>query len=47
MPLHIKEKKEGNTISIGIYKREYCLLLKDFIINNNLFHLKRKWEKIK
>lgn len=47
IPLHIKDEKESNVISIGIYKREYCLLLKDFIINNNLFHLKRKWEKIK
>lgn len=47
IPLHIKERKGTNTISISIFKREYCLLLKDFILNNNLFHLKRKWEKIK
>lgn len=47
IPLHIKERKETNTISISIFKREYCLLLRDFILSNNLFHLDRKWEKIK
>lgn len=39
-------KNNPNVSSIGIYKREYCLLLKDFIENNNLFNLNRKWEKI-
>ena len=47
IPIHIKEYEKRSTISIGIYQRNYCILLRDFILNNNLFHLKRKWEKIK
>ncbi len=40
-------KREGhNTISIKICKREYCIMLKQFIINNNLSYLQRKWNKI-
>ena len=47
IPIHIKEYEGRSTIAIGIYQRNYCILLRDFILNNNLFHLKRKWEKIK
>lgn len=47
IPIHIKERKDRNILSIGIYQRDLCLKLRDFIKNNNLFHLKRKWEKIK
>lgn len=46
IPIHIKEYENKNTISIGIYKRELCTALKQFIIDNNLFYLKRKWDKI-
>lgn len=38
--------KDTNAISIRICKREYCLMLKKFILNNNLFYLQRKWIKI-
>lgn len=27
--------------------REYCVALKQFIVNNNLFYFSRKWDKIK
>lgn len=46
IPIHIKDYKEKTTISIGIYKRELCVTLKQFILNNNLFYLERKWNKI-
>lgn len=45
--LHISDVKNSNCISINIYKREYCIALKQFIINNNLFYFSRKWDKIK
>ena len=45
--LHISDVKDSNCISINIYKREYCIALKQFIINNNLFYFSRKWNKIK
>jgi predicted RNA-binding Zn-ribbon protein involved in translation (DUF1610 family) len=45
--LHISNIKDSNCISIRIYKREYCIALKQFIINNNLFYFSRKWDKIK
>lgn len=38
--------KENKALSIRICKREYCLMLKRFILNNNLFYLQRKWNKI-
>lgn len=44
--LHFTKVKNSNTISIRICKREYCLMLKQFILNNNLFYLQRKWSKI-
>lgn len=46
IPIHISERSDNNCLSIRIYKREICLMLKDFIISNNLFHLSRKWNKI-
>ena len=45
--LHISDIKDSNCISIRICKREYCIALKQFIINNNLFYFSRKWDKIK
>lgn len=45
--LHISNVKDSNCISINIYKRENCIALKQFIINNNLFYFSRKWNKIK
>lgn len=45
--LHISHRKDSNCISIKIYKREYCIALKQFIINNNLFYFSRKWDIIK
>lgn len=43
---HYNDIENKNTISIRICKREYCLILKRFILNNNLFYLQRKWNKI-
>lgn len=43
---HCTKREDYNTISIRICKREYCLMLKQFILNNNLFYLQRKWNKI-
>ena len=38
---------EGSTtITIRICRREILQLLQDVITNNNLFHLKRKWNKL-
>lgn len=45
--LHISDIKDSNCISINIYKRESCVALKQFIINNNLFYFSRKWDIIK
>lgn len=45
--LHISNVKDSNYISIRIYKREYCIALKQFIVNNNLFYFSRKWDIIK
>lgn len=36
---------EGST-TIRICRREILQLLQDVITNNNLFHLKRKWNKL-
>ena len=47
IPLHISEKEDDNCITIRIYRREYCIALKQFIINNNLFYFSRKWDIIK
>ena len=46
IPIHISERPNNNCLSIRIYKRKICLMLKDFIISNNLFNLSRKWNKI-
>ena len=43
---HCTKRDNCNTISIRICKREYCLMLKRFILNNKLFYLQRKWNKI-
>lgn len=47
IPLHISEKEDDNCITIRICRREYCIALKQFIINNNLFYFSRKWDIIK
>ena len=47
IPLHISEKENDNCITIRICRREYCIALKQFIINNNLFYFSRKWDIIK
>lgn len=42
-----KETASGSsTLTIRICKREIIQLLQDVIVNNNLFHLKRKWSKL-
>lgn len=46
IPEHIKSRKNSNTLTIGIYKYNIIISLKDFIIQNNLFHLERKWNKL-
>lgn len=47
IPLHISEREDNNSITIRICKRKYCIALKQFIINNNLFYFSRKWDIIK
>lgn len=47
IPLHISKREDNNSITIRICKREYCIALKHFIVNNNLFYFSRKWDKIK
>lgn len=47
IPLHISEIENNNCITIRICKREYCIALKQFIINNHLFYFSRKWDIIK
>lgn len=47
IPLHISEREDNNCITIRICKREYCIALKQFIVNNNLFYFSRKWDSIK
>lgn len=47
IPLHISEVNNSNCITIRICRREYCLALKQFIIDNNLFYFTRKWDMIK
>ena len=44
IPEHISSR-EGS-ITIRIYRREILQLLQNVITNNNLFHLKRKWNKL-
>lgn len=44
IPEHISNR-EGST-TIRICRREILQLLQDVITNNNLFHLKRKWNKL-
>lgn len=46
IPEHISERSDSNTLTIRICKREIIQLLQDVIVNNNLFHLKRKWSKL-
>lgn len=45
---HVKIQAEGveDAITIKICRREILQLLQDVITNNNLFHLKRKWNKL-
>lgn len=47
IPYTINNINNTNTIRINIFRREYILTLNNFINNNNLFHLNRKWDKIK
>lgn len=46
IPEHISERSDSSTLTIRICKREIIQLLQDVIVNNNLFHLKRKWSKL-
>lgn len=46
IPEHISNRKDSSTIIIRICRREIIQLLQDIIINNNLFYLKRKWDKL-
>lgn len=41
IPEHISNRKDSTTC-----RREILQLLQDVITNNNLFHLKRKWNKL-
>ena len=43
---HISNREGSTTITIRICRREILQLLQDVITNNNLFHLKRKWNKL-
>lgn len=42
----INEVSDTNTIRISIYQKEYITKLNQFINNNNIFHLERKWKII-
>lgn len=44
IPEHISNRKDSTTIRIC--RREILQLLQNVITNNNLFHLKRKWNKL-
>lgn len=46
IPEHIANRNDSASITIRIYKRDLIQLLQDVIINNNLFYLKRKWDKL-
>lgn len=46
IPEHIANRNDSASITIRICKREIIQLLQDVIINNNLFYLKRKWDKL-
>ena len=46
IPEHISNRKDSTTITIRICRKEILQLLQDVITNNNLFHLKRKWNKL-
>lgn len=46
IPEHITERDDKSCITIRICRREIIQLLQDVIVNNNLFHLKRKWSKL-
>ena len=46
IPEHITERNDNSCITIRICRREIIQLLQDVIANNNLFHLKRKWNKL-
>ena len=46
IPEHISNREGSTTITIRICRREILQLLQDIITNNNLFHLKRKWNKL-
>ena len=43
---NISNREGSTTITIRICRREILQLLQDVITNNNLFHLKRKWNKL-
>lgn len=43
----IVHRKEGNCLTIRMYRKEIIQDLVNLINTNNLFHLKRKWEIIK
>lgn len=45
--VYINRVKDTNCITIGMYKRKLLLTIYNFIINNNIPHLKRKWDIIK
>lgn len=42
----LSNRKDSTTITIRICRREILQLLQNVITNNNLFHLKRKWNKL-
>lgn len=44
--LHISEREDNNCLAIRICKRDYCITLKQFIIDNKLFYFARKWDNI-
>ena len=46
IPEHISNREGSTTITIRICRREILQLLQGVITNNNLFHLKRKWNKL-
>lgn len=47
IPFTINDINNTNTIRVNIYQKEYIKKLKQFINNNNIFHLERKWKIIK
>lgn len=47
IPEHISSRNGSTTITIRICRKEILQLLQNVIINNNLFHLGRKWNKMR